>query len=180
MMHEEIPEVPGVESHGLQVFVNLRSDHKLQPPRALRVEPADVPVVLEDGVRIRVLAGAQRGRRSPLDGLLTPVLMLDVHLAPGARTRVQVDAGDNAFAVTLGGSGQLGSAPCGAHHAVGFAADGDEIALEAGTAGLHVLVAAGRPLGEPVVFGGPFVMTDQAGVDAAFDRYRRGEMGRLS
>lgn len=180
MLHEEVPEVPGVESHGLQVFVNLQAAHKLHPSRAFRVEPAEVPVVLEDGARLRVLAGEQRGRRSPLDALLTPVLMLDIQLAPGARTRVHVDVDDNAFAMSLGGSGRLGSAPCGPHHAAGFAQDGDEIVLEAGPNGLQVFVAAGRPFREPVVFGGPFAMSDQAGVDDAFARYRSGEMGRLS
>jgi redox-sensitive bicupin YhaK (pirin superfamily) len=180
MLHEEVPEVPGVESHGLQLFVNLRSDHKSAPPRVFRVEPHEVPVVEGNGGRVRILAGAFGGRRSPLDALLTPVLLLDVSLAPGARVRVPVEAGHNSFAMSLAGGGRLGSTPCGAHHALGFADDGDEVELAAGDGGLQVLVAAGRPLREPVVAGGPFVMNDRAGIDAAVARYRRGEMGALS
>ncbi len=45
MMHEEIPIEPGLDCHGLQLFVNLRSEHKLAPPRAFHVSAADVPVV---------------------------------------------------------------------------------------------------------------------------------------
>jgi redox-sensitive bicupin YhaK (pirin superfamily) len=180
MMHEEVPEVPGIESHGLQLFVNLQSAHKLAPPRAFRVEPAQVPVVEGEGARVRILAGAFQGRTSPLDELLTPVLLLDVALKAGARLQIPVEAAHRAFGMSLAGGGRLGSATCGAHHAVGFADDGDVLELEAGPAGLQVLVAAGRPLGEPVVFGGPFAMNDRAGIEAAMARYRRGEMGSLS
>jgi redox-sensitive bicupin YhaK (pirin superfamily) len=52
--------------------------------------------------------------------------------------------------------------------------------VTAGAQGLHVLVGAGRPIGEPVVFGGPFVMTTQSDLAAAKARYQRGEMGRLA
>jgi quercetin 2,3-dioxygenase len=45
---------------------------------------------------------------------------------------------------------------------------------------LQVLLAAGRPLEEPVVFGGPFVMNTRDELQAAAARYERGEMGRLS
>ena len=38
---------------------------------------------------------------------------------------------------------------------------------------------AGDPIGEPVVFGGPFAMTTRAEIQDAFARYERGEMGRL-
>ena len=43
MMHEEIPEQRGLVCHGLQMFVNLRSDHKNAAPRAFHVDAAAVP-----------------------------------------------------------------------------------------------------------------------------------------
>lgn len=184
MMHEEIPERRGVVCHGLQMFVNLRADHKQAPPRAFHADAAAIPEVsVGAGTRVRVLAGSLAGARSPLDELLTPVLLLDVHLEPSARAHLPVDA-PSAFALGLAGAGVTGPAGAprdlDAHVALAFAADGDHLELEAGPAGLHVLIGAGHPIGEPVVFGGPFAMTTRRDVEAAHARFQRGEMGRLA
>lgn len=180
MMHEEVPERRGVEGHGLQIFVNLRIAEKLIAPRAFHVDAAEVPVVdARDGARVRVLCGAFEGRRSPLDQLSTPVLLLDVHLDPGARVTVPVPREQTAFALSIAGSGHAGGSPFGPNAAVSFAEDGDALSLAAGSEGLHVVVGAGAPLREPVVFGGPFAMGSREAIEDAYARYRRGDMGRL-
>jgi redox-sensitive bicupin YhaK (pirin superfamily) len=185
MIHEEIPVTRGVECHGLQMFVNLAAEHKAAAPRAFHVEARDVPEVAPAaGARVRVLAGSFSGARSPLSELLTPVLLLDVHLVEGARVEIPIDPDWTCFAMAISGTGSAGPSTeqrsITAHEAIGFAGDGDHVALEAGSGGLHVLLAAGRPLGEPVVFGGPFVMTSREEIAAAVARYERGEMGRLA
>jgi redox-sensitive bicupin YhaK (pirin superfamily) len=181
MMHEEIPESPGTHCHGLQMFVNLRSDQKSAPPRAFHVEASEVPIVqLGSGARVRVLAGTFVGTRSALTDLLTPVVLLDVHLAGGARAVLPIEADLNCFAMSISGAGDTGSSQVGSHEALGFAEDGDELVFTAAPEGLHLLVAAGRPIGEPVVFGGPFVMTNERDLDEARARYQRGEMGSLA
>ncbi len=183
MMHEEIPQRRGVECHGLQMFVNLRSDHKLAAPRAFHVDARDVPECRDyAGARIRVLAGSLAGVRSALSELLTPVSLFDVHLRAGARVSIPVAASTNCFVLSISGSGTSGPerAAIIAHDAVAFADDGDAVELAAGSDGLHVLLAAGKPLGEPVVFAGPFAMTTRTDAEAAIARYERGEMGRLS
>jgi redox-sensitive bicupin YhaK (pirin superfamily) len=183
MMHEEIPQRRGVECHGLQMFVNLRSDHKLAAPRAFHVDARYVPECRDyAGARIRVLAGSLAGVRSALSELLTPVSLFDVHLRAGARVSIPVAAGTSCFVLSISGSGTSGPerAAILAHDAFAFADDGDAVELAAGSDGLHVLLAAGKPLGEPVVFAGPFAMTTRTDAEAAIARYERGEMGRLS
>lgn len=183
MMHEERPETEGTVCHGVQMFVNLRSEHKHAPPRAFHVDAKDIPEVkLGQGARLRLLAGSVLGAESPLTALLTPVLLLDVHLAPGARAQIPVDA-PTCFVLSLAGAGSVGptagTAPLEAHEAIAFADDGRGVELAAGPRGLHLLLAGGTPLAEPVVFGGPFAMTTRADIDAAIARYQAGEMGRL-
>lgn len=185
MMHEEIPEARGMECHGLQMFVNLRSDHKQAPPRAFHVDTHDIPeVVATEGARVRVLAGNFAGISSPLSELLTPILLLDIHLSSAARVAIPVGADQTCFAMSISGAGLVGPQDArhalGTHDAAGFSGDGDEVLLEAGGDGLHVLLAAGQPLREPVVFGGPFAMTNRNELQAAFARYERGDMGSLS
>jgi redox-sensitive bicupin YhaK (pirin superfamily) len=51
------------------------------------------------------------------------------------------------------------------------------LAISAGTGGAEALVLQGRPIGEPVVQYGPFVMNDRAGIEQAFTDYRRSGFG---
>ena len=181
MIHEEIPAEKGVECHGLQIFVNLRAEHKAFAPRAFHVESTAVPVWTSKEVRVRVLAGDVAGVHSPLHALLTPVLLLDIQLAPGAEVRVPVPTDWNAFALVVRGHGvSEGGALFEEHDALSFACDGETVLFKANTSGAQIVLCAGAPIGEPVVFGGPFAMTHRADIEDAFARFRRGEMGNLA
>lgn len=181
MMHEEVPAHPGVPCHGLQMFVNLKDEHKRAAPAAYHASRAEVPEVRpSEGARVRVLAGVFRGVASPLSRLLTPITFLEVHLAPGATVEVDAPRDHNAFAMTIRGGGSVADAAVSEHEAVLFARDGELVRFEGGARGLQLLFGEGAPLGEPVVFGGPFAMTRPEDIHDARARFARGEMGRLA
>lgn len=48
----------------------------------------------------------------------------------------------------------------------------EPVTVTAGAAGAEVLVLQGRPIGEPVVQYGPFVMNDRAGIEQALVDYQ--------
>ncbi len=181
MMHEEIPTEPGIDCHGLQLFVNLRAEHKHAAPRALHVAANQVPVVTPSaGVTVRVVAGEAFGTSSPLDGLLTPITLLDVELAPGAVAQLPVASGDRGVLLVGEGSLAVGDTLLARLAVASLDGRGDHVELIAGPAGASLLLLAGTPIGEPVLFSGPFCMNDQAAIDDAQRRFRSGEMGRLA
>lgn len=181
MMHEEVPEHAGTPCHGLQMFVNLKDEHKRAAPAAFHASRAQVPEVHPaPGARVRVLAGRFGGVASPLSQLLTPVTFLEIHLAAGATVEVDAPSGHTAFAMTIRGSGRAADAEVSAHEAVVFARDGERVRFDGGPRGLQLLFGAGAPLGEPVVFGGPFAMTRLEDIHEARTRFARGEMGTLA
>jgi quercetin 2,3-dioxygenase len=94
-----------------------------------------------------------------------------------------MEAGHTGFALALKGEGAIGpreaSQTLTTYAAAGLATDGDEIELRAGATGLSVVVGGGAPLQEPLVFGGPFAMNTEEQIQDCYDRFRRGEMGRL-
>jgi redox-sensitive bicupin YhaK (pirin superfamily) len=181
MMHEEVPERRGEACHGLQMFVNLRDEHKRAAPAAYHAARAEVPEVRPTpGARVRVLAGAFGGVVSPLTKLLTPVTFLEIHLAPGALIQVDAPRAHNAFVMIVRGGGSVAGAAAKAHEALLFAHDGDFVRLEGGADGMQLLFGEGAPIGEPVAFGGPFVMTRPGDIVDARERFARGEMGSLA
>jgi quercetin 2,3-dioxygenase len=52
-----------------------------------------------------------------------------------------------------------------------------DVDVRAGRSGAQLLMLQGRPIGEPVVQHGPFVMNDRREIEAAFDDYRRTQFG---
>ncbi len=62
-------------------------------------------------------------------------------------------------------------------HSAGVLASGDEVLLQAGAEGVCFLLLAGRPLHEPVVQYGPFVMNTQDGIRQAIADYQAGSFG---
>jgi redox-sensitive bicupin YhaK (pirin superfamily) len=181
IQHEEIPEQPGQDCHGLQMWVNHANSDRGVAPRSWNLGAADVPEVLPGGgARARVLVGEFLGARAPFEPI-TPITLLDVHVDPGTALSLPIPADHMALAVVIGGDGAVGpgAAPLSAHSAATFNLDGDGIDLHAGTTGLHVLVGMGQPFNEPFVFGGPFVGVDERDLHEARARFQRGEMGSL-
>jgi redox-sensitive bicupin YhaK (pirin superfamily) len=183
VQHEEVPEVPGRECHGLQMWVNLAAQHKHADPGAAHVDAADVPELRPaPGVLLRVVAG-RYGEAWAGYETLTEFTLLDVYLEPGAALLHRLPAGDNAFLMAIDGDGVVvgedGLTAIGEHSVALFDHSGEQVSVQAGEQPFHFLLAHGRPLGEPVVFGGPFVMNTPEQISAARERFARGEMGRL-
>jgi redox-sensitive bicupin YhaK (pirin superfamily) len=44
---------------------------------------------------------------------------------------------------------------------------------------MEVLVLGGRPIREPIAWGGPFVMNSKAEVMQAFEDFQKGRMGQI-
>jgi redox-sensitive bicupin YhaK (pirin superfamily) len=52
--------------------------------------------------------------------------------------------------------------------------DGGAVTAVAGTGGMRFLLVSGRPLREPVAWGGPIVMNTQEELETAFAEYEQG------
>lgn len=180
VVHEEVPAKRGVELHGLQLFVNLTSNHKLSPSRVLSLQGTDVPICERRGNRVRVVVGTFEGVSSPLVAD-EPFTMLDVRLT--SQISYAVEKGENTVLYVLNGGLQVrvGDQLQGLRQgqALALSGGGETVSLDAGEVA-HFLVLSGTAINEPVVEEGPFIMNDRAQIEAAIARYRSGEMGGLS
>ncbi len=183
IQHEEVPETPGVRCHGLQMWVNLAAAHKLADPGAAHVSAAAVPELRPSpGAVVRVVAGGADDVRADYE-TLTEFTLLDVYLDAGASLTHRLPTDDHAFLMAIDGRGatvsEAGRTAIGAHTVALFDQNGALLRVAADDQPFHFLLAHGRPLAEPIAFGGPFVMNTQAQIAEARARYARGEMGRL-
>lgn len=110
--------------------------------------------------------------------------MLEIQLEAAVNVRQELPADYNAFIVVLEGDGLVGSeqSPVRAGDVVWLTRTDDdgvsEVEIAGGTAPLRALLFAGRPLREPVVAYGPFVMNTEEQIHQAYADYRAGPFER--
>jgi redox-sensitive bicupin YhaK (pirin superfamily) len=184
IIHSEMPEQEEGRMAGFQLWVNLASKDKMQPPAYRDVPPAEVPsLTLDSGVHVRVIAGTTHGVAGAVTRPTTEPLVLDITLPPGASIDIPVPPGHNAFAYAYGGGvlqiGADATAPVASEHMAILTneptADGVRFSAAAAQDGpSQVLLVAGRPLREPIAQYGPFVMNTVQEIQQAVTDYQRG------
>lgn len=181
IVHDEVPAVPGVDVHGLQLFVNLATEAELTPPRIHHVDAADVPTFDVGGAgTVRVVVGRAGGVeaavRTPTDALL-----VDVDLAPGGSIDLPLDPGHRVLVLGVEGDGAVGAeeVAIGPERLLVLGA-GEALRLAAGPRGLHVVLLGGTPVRSPKVWGGSFALSTAERLHEARARFARGDMGRLA
>ncbi|HSQ80422.1 MAG TPA: pirin family protein [Casimicrobiaceae bacterium] len=178
IVHSEMPEQEDGLIWGFQLWVNLPGEHKMAPPRYQDIAPEQIPEVdLGGGVRARVIAGRLRDAEGPVRGIATEPQYLDVALAVGATTELSLPPAHHAFAYVF--DGEVGVGPVAAETRLargelGVLGPGERLRLAAGEGGGRLIIVAGRPLDEPIVRYGPFVMNTRDQIREAIDDYSQG------
>jgi quercetin 2,3-dioxygenase len=171
-------------AHTLQLWVNLPRQRKLVGTRYQDLLAARRPVIEHDGTRIDLIAGAAGGVTGPAVNEW-PVSGAIITLEPGRRLDHVLPGRDRAFYYVMQGQvavagrtvteGQIAwSDPVAG-------ADLSSITLETGDgdAPSEVMTYSGPPIGEPVAFGGPFVMNTQAEIRQAYADFHSGKFGEV-
>src|SRR6185437_9536453 len=176
IVHSEMPEQENGLMQGFQLWVNLPARDKMIAPRYQEIPPADIPLAaLPGGVTAKVIAGTVGATRGPVTGIATEPTLLDLALPAGAQAAVPLPSGHNVFLYAFEGEAAVGEAgtrlPCGT---IAVRGEGDHVALAAPAAATRVLLAAARPLGEPVARYGPFVMNTADEVRQAIVDFQSG------
>jgi quercetin 2,3-dioxygenase len=177
IVHSEMPEQEDGLMWGFQLWVNLPAKDKMIAPRYQDIAPDRiVETKLEGGGSVRVLAGAFGNMRGPVEGIVTEPLLLDVTLPAGGSAIIGVPLGHAAFLYPFAGSVAVGEpAAVVPRGTVAVLDDGDTIVLRGIENATRVLVAAARPLGEPVARYGPFVMNTKDQIREAVADYQAGK-----
>jgi redox-sensitive bicupin YhaK (pirin superfamily) len=186
ILHIETPPehlvVSGGLFHGVQLWVNLPREKKLAQPRYQDITGTRVALLTspDGGALIRVIAGEIAGHAGP-GSTYTPITLAHVTLAPGASVTLPWRPDFNALVYALGGQGTVGPAARPMEHGqLAVFGAGDTVTVAATpTQTLDVFVLGGKPIREPVVAYGPFVMNTKAEVVKAFEDYQAGRLGTV-
>src|SRR5688500_61519 len=175
IVHSEMPQQSEGRMRGFQLWLNLPAKEKMKPAAYRDIGANQIPVI--DGVKI--IAGKLGDTTGPIHGGATDPYYFDVHLAPGAVLEAPLPAGHSAFLYAYEGQALVGEARKAVpQRAAGLLGEGESVRIEGGGNGTRVLLLAGRPLHEPVVQYGPFVMNTREEIEQAINDYQSGAFAR--
>ena len=177
VIHSEMPQQTEGLMRGFQLWINLPASEKMSDPAYQEFSAAAIPEVIRNGARVRVLAGEFGGAHGVIDDPATDVLYLDVALVAGADFSLPLDDARNTFIYVFEGSARLAGEAL-TQHTLAVLGSGDTVEIAAGETGARFILVAGRPLGEPVVQYGPFVMNSREEIEQAVADYRDGRLVR--
>ncbi len=191
LLHIETPPeslvISGGLFHGLQLWVNLPRDAKMNDPRYQDLRASQVQLLSSDdgGALLRVIAGDLGGHTGP-GTTYTPMTMVHATLSPGASMTLPWRRDFNALVYVMAGRGSVGEdkrpirkgqlAVLGEGGSVTVAADSGQDAHEPD---LEVVLLGGQPIREPVAWMGPFVMNTQRELMTAFEDFQAGRLGTV-
>ncbi|MEZ4320175.1 MAG: pirin family protein [Myxococcota bacterium] len=182
VVHREMPSVAiqrdGGTMHGFQLWVNLPSSEKGVAPRYQEIAGSTLPTVQTDDGRatVRILAGEALGT-SAVVRTRTPVLYHHWTFAEGADVTLPVPEDHNIGVYVFEGFLSVDGTTVSAGQLALLGAGGSIAMRASGRA--QALVLGGRPLGEPIAWGGPFVMNTREEVLQAYADCQAGRMGSI-
>ena len=182
IIHEEMPEQEEGLLQGFQLWVNLPAIEKMSAPNYQDIQPDSVPMAHIQNADVKVLAGAIEGVQGPVKTTAVSPTFLDVALKSGP-SEITMSSDESAFIYVYEGDVVINKGE-----------QGNETTLEQGELGVlsqkgtqlcvstdtecKFIVVSGKPINEPVVQYGPFVMNSQQEIVQAFNDYQSGVLAK--
>ncbi|KOV74793.1 pirin family protein [Streptomyces sp. AS58] len=172
-------------AHIMQLWINLPADRKLTRNRYQDLIASSRPRVVLPGVELDIVSGTVEGVTGPaLNHVAVQAVMMS--LEPSTTFAYKLPAEHRAFVHVV--SGRV--AASGRNLVTGQTAWSDPVSDTEGDSALsfvtpsgdgktRLMIYSGTPIGEPVAFGGPFVMNHRSEIRQAFADFHAGKFGEV-
>lgn len=169
IIHQEMPKA-SARMLGVQLWLNLPAENKMTAPKYNDIIDGNVPVIESGDHKLHVIAGSYKGTRGAFEGEYVKPLFLDVELKAAGEWSYETAAGSTLFVYIIEGAARFaaeGGELIPEKHAVLFN-DGKKFVAKAADRGVRFLLLEGKPLKEPIAWGGPIVMNTKEELELAF------------
>ncbi len=173
IIHQEMPKEYFGLMQGFQLWVNLPAKKKMIVPKYRGITKHQIPSLKREGAEIKIIAGKIDEVEGPVQDLVVDVEYFDVTLAAEKTFERSSERGSTAFLYVIEGSGYVEDKLIESEHCALFG-DGDTVGVRTED-GIRFLFVQGKPLGEPVAWGGPIVMNTEEELARAFEELEEGK-----
>lgn len=171
---DEFKKNGGVEEV-LQLWINLPAKLKMTQPKYIGLQKEEIPKLKFDNnnVTINLISGSLGNGKGAVD-TLTDVFTSYIELKAGGVFNINVERERNILFYVVDGKVKVNNQIAEKLYLVEFGNDDEEIKVEA-LEDTIIIFCQGKPLNEPVVSYGPFVMNTEGEIRQAMIDYQSGK-----
>ncbi len=175
IIHQEMPK-PDEKGrmYGFQLWSNLPSTHKMMAPRYQDIKKEDIPTAEETGgVKLKIICGSYGNTTGPVKDIITNPQYFDIFVPANSEFVLKTRQEDNCFIYVFEGEATIDNKIL-ANTQIALFESGDSITIKTNDYSFRCLFISGKPLNEPIAWGGPIVMNTDAELKTAFAEYHNG------
>lgn len=174
IIHQEMPQ-PSERMLGAQLWINLPQKDKMTHPAYNEIKAEQIPLLKDEKSEIRIVAGEYKGTKAAMQGQFVDATYLDVKMEANGELTIQTKEGETVFVYVLDGEAFFGTEEKKVEtRSAALFGDGEGLMFRTKDKSIRMLVLAGKPLKEPISWGGPIVMNTRAELETAFDELDNG------
>ena len=179
IIHSEMPAMKEGKLLGFQLWINMPAKLKKNKPEYIYIKGNEIGVHSDNEKTVKVIAGKYANVEGQEKKHNVEPIYFHVILKEGKEFKCEVPSGHNSFVYILKGDLKIGKK---IHEKAG---DSNLILLDRGSElkikaekNTEFLFIAGKPIGEPIARGGPFVMNTKAEILEAIQDYNNGTFAK--
>ena len=175
IIHSEMPAMKEGKLHGFQLWINMPASMKMDKPEYHYIDADKMSVHKDDDKQIKVIAGKFQKAEGPIKKHNVEPIYFDVELKKDKELNFEIPSSHNSFIYLIEGEIKIGEKE---HDKVKdstliLLTRGEKLQVTALTEAKFLLIS-GKPIGEQIARGGPFVMNTKQEILQAIDDYHNG------
>ena len=175
IIHSEMPAMNDGKLHGFQLWINMPASEKMSQPEYHYIDSDKMSTHKDEDKFIKVIAGKFENSEGPIKKHNVDPIYFDVELNESKTFNHQVPSTHNSFIYLIEGEIEIGN---NKHESVKdstliLLSKGENLKVTA-LSNAKFLLISGKPIGEQIARGGPFVMNTKQEILQAIDDYHNG------
>ena len=176
IIHSEMPAMKEGKLHGFQLWINMPAKYKMNKPEYIYIDSKKMSVHKDRDKQVKVIAGKFEKAEGPVKKHNVSPIYFDVELDEKKNFNFKLPKTHNSFIYLIEGEIKIGK---NKHDQIKgsnliLLNNGEELNICAVTKAKFLLIS-GKPIGEQIARGGPFVMNTKEEITQAIDDYQSGK-----
>ena len=179
IIHSEMPAMTEGKLHGFQLCVNMPAKYKMNKPEYIYIDAEQMEVHKDDDKKIKVIAGKFENTEGPVKGHNIEPIYFDVEIEKNKEFIFDLPPTHNSLIYLIDGEIKVGeqSHDQAKNSTLIILSKGKNLKVSSLTKAKFLLIS-GKPIGEPIARGGPFVMNTKEEILKAVQDYQNGTFVR--
>ena len=175
IIHSEMPAMSEGKLHGFQLWINMPAELKMSKPDYIYIDSDKMQVHIDGDKQVKIIAGKFENAEGPVKGHNVEPIYFDIELEKDKDFNFELPSSHNSFIYLIDGEIKIGEQ---SHKKIKnstliLLTKGEKLQVSSLTKAKFLLIS-GKPIGEQIARGGPFVMNTKAEVLQAVQDYHNG------